>query len=73
MKYFNGTESQLCDMAYIDLKNRLKECIDDIDNIDNWLRCKESLDSLTKLGLKEFVDESINNKIPRETTKIIIA
>ncbi|MDY5676564.1 MAG: DUF4011 domain-containing protein [Eubacteriales bacterium] len=66
-QYFNGSESQLGDMDYIDLKNRIKECIDDIGNIDNWLRCKESLDSLKALGLKEFIDESIENKIPRET------
>lgn len=66
-EFFNANETRLDLLSYVDLKNRIKECIDDIENIDNWLRCKDSLESLNKLGLREFVDESIKNKIPRET------
>lgn len=64
--YFDG-DKNINSMLFADLKNRLKTWIDDIGNIDNWLRCRESLENLEKLGLKDFVDESINNNIPRET------
>jgi len=66
-EYFDATQVDLESMNFVSLTDKLKECLDDFDNIDNWIRCRQCLEDLNKLGLKDFVDESIKNNIPRET------
>lgn len=63
-KYFYKTEYNTTKKGIKDVCQKINNCIENIDDIDNWSRFSLLLDKLQKIDCKRFVDFTIDKKVP---------
>ncbi len=66
-KSFDKTICNINQMNYHDLITYINNLLENFDNLEYWTRFYEVLCAIDKLGLKDFIDTSIDLKINRET------
>ena len=64
---FDESVANFNTMKTADLVAKIEKCLVNFDGLENYLRFVEVLQRLASLDLQEFVDKSIENKIPRQT------
>ena len=69
-KYFDINICQFNNMDFDILIDMLKNYIANFDELENWIRFNNLLINIEKLGLKDFIDKSIELNIPRDTLDI---
>ncbi len=65
-KLFASFEVKECDireMALEELEDKLTKCYADIDVLDNWCRFYKLLTEMSDIGLRDFVDLTIENEV----------
>lgn len=60
---FDANECDLRDIALEELDPKLSSCQESIDVLDNWCRFYMHLCEMNRIGLREFIDMAIVNKV----------